>query len=103
MAQLVEIVRQELERYVDPLSNFKSCTVFDDTHRTYAAISLLDAKTPYDVDRMVIVRLIDDWVVTEKDNMLRPFVDALEQAGIAREKIILAYAGESVPSSAATK
>lgn len=103
MAQLVEIVRQELERYVDPSSNFKSCTVFDDNRRTYAAVSVLDATTPFEVGRIAIVRLEDDWVVIEADNMKRPLVDALTQAGIPREKIVLAYAGENIPATTTVK
>ncbi|MDX2140626.1 MAG: element excision factor XisI family protein [Chloroflexota bacterium] len=38
-----------------------------------------------------------DSVVIERDMNDKPLVDALVQAGVPREKIILAYAGEAMP------
>jgi hypothetical protein len=41
------------------------------------------------------VRLVNDYVVIERDMNTKPLVDALVQAGVPRERIVLAYAGES--------
>ena len=52
------------------------------------------------VDTGLIVRLIDDIIVIDRDNNNKPLVDALVQAGVAREQIVLAYAGETIPHAA---
>ncbi|GIK66298.1 MAG: hypothetical protein BroJett018_40920 [Chloroflexota bacterium] len=46
----------------------------------------------------VIVRIIGDMIIIDRDQNDKLVVDALVQAGIPREQIILAYAGESVPN-----
>ncbi|GIK67490.1 MAG: hypothetical protein BroJett018_52840 [Chloroflexota bacterium] len=46
---------------------------------------------------VVLARVIGDYVVIEEDLTDRPLVDRLVAAGIPREKIILAYAGEPLP------
>lgn len=46
---------------------------------------------------IVMARVIDDTIIIETDNTDRPLDEALVQAGIPREKIILAYAGETIP------
>jgi hypothetical protein len=45
------------------------------------------------------VRVVGDVVIIERDQNDKPLVDALVQAGIARDQIILAYTGEPVPVS----
>src|SRR3982751_4512030 len=48
----------------------------------------------------LIVRIVNDQVIVERDDNNKPLVDALVQDGIPRSKIILAYLGESVPEVA---
>jgi hypothetical protein len=48
----------------------------------------------------VVVRVIGKQVIVEHDDNDKPLVDALVQAGVPREKIVLAYAGEPVPKTA---
>jgi hypothetical protein len=43
------------------------------------------------------VRVIDDKIIIEEDRNSDPLYEALMQAGIPREQIILAYAGETIP------
>jgi hypothetical protein len=47
----------------------------------------------------LVVRIADDLVIVERDQNDKIVLDALLQAGIPREQIILAYAGELVPES----
>lgn len=47
----------------------------------------------------LIVRIIGDKIVIEEDRNSDPLYEALMQAGIPREQIILAYAGESIPDT----
>jgi hypothetical protein len=49
---------------------------------------------------MVMARIVGEWVVVEADNTDRPLVDKLVAAGVPRERIILAYAGEAAPEVA---
>jgi hypothetical protein len=47
---------------------------------------------------MVLARIVGDYVLIEADNTDKPLVDALVyNGGIPREKIILRYAGETLP------
>ena len=45
----------------------------------------------------LIVRIVDNLIIVERDQNDKIVKDALVQAGIPREQIILAYAGEFVP------
>lgn len=45
----------------------------------------------------LLVRLVNDHIIVEHDGNDKMLIDALLQAGIPRESIILAYAGESIP------
>lgn len=48
----------------------------------------------------LIVRLVDDQIIIEQDRNDKTLLDALLQAGVPRENIIVAYAGEPVPQTA---
>ncbi|MCC6613055.1 MAG: XisI protein [Anaerolineae bacterium] len=52
------------------------------------------------VSTALVAQIIGDSIVIECDNTNKPLVDALLDAGIPREQIILAYAGEPVPEGA---
>lgn len=58
-----------------------------------------DGKTRADTG--LVVRIEGEYIVIDHDMNNKPLVDALVQAGIPREQIILAYAGEPVPETAA--
>lgn len=47
---------------------------------------------------MVMAHVEGDTVIIDEDLTDRPLVDALVRAGIPREKIVLAYAGEPLPT-----
>ncbi|MBL8156207.1 MAG: XisI protein [Anaerolineae bacterium] len=47
----------------------------------------------------LVVRLIGNFVVIERDQNDKPLVDALLEAGILRSQIVLAYAGEPAPEA----
>jgi hypothetical protein len=48
----------------------------------------------------LMVRIIADKIIIEEDRNSDPLYEALVQAGIPREQIILAYAGETIPNTA---
>jgi hypothetical protein len=47
-----------------------------------------------------VVRIIDNHIIIDHDANNKSLVDALEQAGIPREQIVLAYAGEKFKEAA---
>jgi hypothetical protein len=47
----------------------------------------------------ILARVLDDSVVVLEDRTNKPLVDALVQAGVPRERIVLAYAGEAVETA----
>jgi hypothetical protein len=49
----------------------------------------------------LLVRILADKIVIERDQNDKPLVDVLVQAGIPRNQIILAYAGEPAPEAVA--
>ncbi len=61
-----------------------------------ASIATFDKKRFVSAD--LAVRLVDETIVIEHDMNNKPLVDALVQAGVPREKIVLAYAGEKLPA-----
>jgi hypothetical protein len=53
------------------------------------------------VDAGLIVRVVDDRIIIERDVNDKPLSDALLQAGVPREQIIMAYVGEPIEEFAA--
>lgn len=53
------------------------------------------------VDTGLIVRVVSDPIIIERDVNDKPLVDALLQAHVPRRQIVLAYAGEPVEAPAA--
>jgi len=66
-----------------------------------------DAKTAFSVIfagdgsvlPVVLARIANDLIIVERDQTNKPLVDALVQAGVPRERIILAYAGETLETA----
>ncbi len=100
MDPLAEIVKKEVFWYAGGGPNLKVITLANEEEHAYA-VAILDKPTyrlPAEI--MVMARLEGDTVVIETDTTNRPLVDALVAAGIPREKIVLAYAGEPIPEGA---
>ena len=81
---------------IEGLNGYSTLTVNRD-ETLFVIISV--ANLPYQqiTDTSVIVRIEADFLIIDKDINNRPLLDALLQAGIPREQIILAYAGEPIP------
>jgi len=62
-------------------------------------VSVADGKHYADID--LAVRIDGDYIIIEHDMNDKPLVDALVQAGIPRNQIVLAYTGEQTPGAAA--
>jgi hypothetical protein len=94
MVELKEIVKDTLLEYVGTGFDNRSFPLSNEEEQIYA-VNIID--TPVRKRRagvVVIARIEGDKVIIEEDLTDRPLVDALVRAGIPREKIVLAYAGE---------
>ena len=56
-------------------------------------------RNEYSADASLIARIVGATVVIEHDMNDKPLVDALIQAGVPRDQIVLAYRGEPLPAS----
>jgi hypothetical protein len=100
MATLREIVRATVESYAVEGANFKSfLTTSPDGNLLTVVDVAIDDQGHRFTATSIIVRLIDGRVVIEHDDNGKPLVDALIQAGVARNQIVLAYAGEPGPEA----
>jgi hypothetical protein len=52
------------------------------------------------IDTGLLVRIVNGQVIILRDQNNKPLVEALMQAGVPREQIVLAYAGEKIEETA---
>jgi hypothetical protein len=100
MDTLKQIVREVVAGYTGrALNGYSYLTQSDDgTIFTVVDVSRVEGKHFSGIS--LVVRIFEEVVIVERDQNDKLVVDALMQAGIARDKIILAYAGEPVPEGA---
>jgi hypothetical protein len=80
--------------------NDDSVLTMSDDGRLLTVVSIGQVRGETLVDTGLIVRLLGDIIVIDRDNNSKPLVEALLQAGVPREQIVLAYAGETIPHAA---
>jgi hypothetical protein len=99
MDNLVEILREEVQKYAGGGrgANILLFSLLDDNNLTYAvnAVDYPTREQPAGV--VVLARIVGDKIVIEEDMTDKKLIDALLQRGIPRDKIVLAYNGESYP------
>jgi hypothetical protein len=96
---LAEIVRREVEAYAGAGIRGEGMTVSDDTRHRYAVIAVLEQRDQNPLWAVVMAQIIGEHVIVLEDRTDKPLVDALMvNGGIARDKIVLAYAGETLPA-----
>jgi len=101
MDQLIDILRSTLDDYTgDALNGYSYLTESKDgTVFTIVSIGYLPDKRI--VDAGLIVHVVGDCIIIERDVNDKPLVEALPQANVPRQQIVLAYAGEAVEVTAA--
>ncbi|MFN8373963.1 MAG: element excision factor XisI family protein [Anaerolineae bacterium] len=100
MATFHEIVHRVLQEYAVNGANFNAYLTSDADGSLLTVVDVANEdSTERFVTTSIVVRLLGDYIVIEHDDNDKPLVDALLQAGVARAKIILAYAGEPVPDT----
>jgi hypothetical protein len=100
MDNLITILRQEIVKYAGEAINGYSYLAEDSEHCLFTTVSIAEIKGRHVAFADLIVRVIGDKIVIDDDRNSDPLYEALMEAGIPREQIILAYAGEPVPDTA---
>jgi XisI protein len=100
---VVKIVQREVAAYAD-VNTYKGETYYvEDDHQGYYLVLVVpDLPRPFPTRAVVMARIESDRVIIEEDTTDRPLFEALMRSGIPREKIVLAYAGESLSSESAS-
>jgi hypothetical protein len=96
MDKTKETVREVVSSYAGNALNGQTILTVsaDETVFTIVGVGKFDGKRVVTVG--LVVSLQEDRVIIERDVNDKPLVDALVQAGIPRQQIVLAYAGEPV-------
>ncbi len=99
---LTEIVRREVADYHGPALKATTYYFEDRTNQIYTVIMVPEYEYPRTEKSAVTIlaRIVDDTVIVEEDITDRPLFEELMRAGIPRDKIVLAYAGEQAPTQA---
>ena len=93
-ATLSQLLVKEITPYANDIVNGHSYLTSSADNRLFAVISIDNKHNEYSGDAGLIVRIDGDRIVIEHDMYNKPLVDALVQAGVPREQIVLAYLGE---------
>ncbi|MCK6580551.1 MAG: XisI protein [Anaerolineae bacterium] len=101
MVSLREVLIGVLKGYTGEALNGSSILTSSPDETLFTVVSIGQVRDQRIVDTGLVVRCDGETIVIEHDANDKPLVEALEQAGIPRTQIILAYQGESAPKSAA--
>jgi len=101
MDRLIETLRTVLEGYTGEALNGSSSLTESKDGMTFTVVSIGYLPDKRIVDAGLIVRVVGDRIIIERDTNDKPLVEALLQAHIPRQHIVLAYAGESAEVAAA--
>jgi XisI protein len=100
MVGLKEILLPVLESYAGVGLNGSSEMTQDVDCSLFIIVATGYRKEVRFVFTALIVRILGDKIIIEEDRNSDPLYQALVDAGIPRENIVLAYAGEAVPDAA---
>ena len=97
---LVDIVRREVGLYAGNAQGIQHYTAFDDDNQLYAVVAVPENANLRPTWVPVMARIMDGIVIIDEDTSVdKPLYQALMvNGGIPREKIVLAYKGETLPA-----
>lgn len=97
MATLKETVFNVMQGYAGKGLNGISYLTTNDEYNIFNLVCISKLKDKRIANFGLIAWLRDDRVIIESDMTDKPLYEALMQAGIPREQIVLVYAGEEAP------
>jgi len=95
MDTLTETLATVLGGYAGHDLNGDSFLTQSSDRTVMTVISVGDVRGQHFAVANLVVRISDGHIVIEHDINDKPLVDALVEAGVSRQRIVLAYAGES--------
>jgi hypothetical protein len=99
MDTLKDKVQQAISGYTGKGLNGYSFLIASPDQSAFTVVSVGYIKAQRIASADLIVRIIENQIIIERDDNDKPLVDVLVQIGIPREMIILAYAGEPAPEA----
>ena len=98
---LKHTLREEITKYAASGrgANILLFAILDDEQGIYAVNAVNYPERENVADVVVLARIVGNMVVIEEDMTDKKLVDALQQRGVLRDQIILAYAGEPIPDA----
>ena len=100
MDNVKEIVAKELREYAGEGLNGTMYFTQSDDQTIMSIVFVGEIRGRQFTTTSIMVRFVGNRIVIEDDKTNNPLVDALLQAGVPREQIVLAYAGEKVEETA---
>ncbi len=94
---LKEILRREMMGYAKKGANGAGYFTVNPDDTVFGVLDVYVVHGERYADASLIARIIDNRVIIELDKNDKTLFDALLQAGVPREQIVLAYAGEPAP------
>ena len=101
MDRLIDTLRSVLAGYTGEALNGYSYLTESSDSTVFTVVSVGDLPGKRIVDAGLIVRVVGERIIIERDVNDKPLVDALLQAHVPRQQIVLAYAGEPVEAPTA--
>ncbi len=96
MDNLKETLQNVMKAYAGKGLNGYSYMTSSDDGQFFTVVSVGHVRGKQIVETGLAVHLVKDKIIIERDVNDKILADALIQAGVPREQIILAYAGETV-------
>lgn len=100
MATLNQTLLETLKYYAGPAINGHIYLTISPDETTYTLTGIGTLQGQRFFNTVILVRIDHEHIIIERDQTDKPVVDALVQAGIPRQQIVLAYAGERLPEMA---
>lgn len=97
LESLASLVKREVSEYAGPSPDTRAYAMEDVSALSYAVL-VVPVEDTQKTTVMIMARIEGDTVIIETDKTDRPLLDALVQAGIPRDHIVLAYQGEATPT-----
>jgi hypothetical protein len=99
MASLKQTVHEVVAGYAGKVLNGYSYLTQSEDGLVYTVVDVARIQGKHVSGVSLVVRIAGEFIIVERDQNDKTVLDALLQAGIPRNQIILAYAGEPVPET----
>jgi XisI protein len=100
MDNIKQIVEEELREYAGEGLNGSMYFTQSDDQTIMSIVFVGEIHGRQFTTTSIMLRFVGNRIIIEDDKTNKPLVDALLQAGIPRDQIVLAYAGEKAEETA---